>query len=73
MTDLWFSTPSGPMRRFEEAKASEPSHWYIDRDQHWRCFRDSDCKPTRPPTWFRRQSVGEFALQARREARKASA
>lgn len=68
----WYSTPpgtGGPMLRFEPAPARVPAHWYLSRDQRWRVFADADTRPTRPPTWYRRQSMGERLLAARRAAR----
>lgn len=69
--DQYFSTPGGVMKQLEVAVPSkEPAHWYIDRDQRFRVFRDSAVKKTRPPVWVKQTLAGERAAAAKRTARK---
>lgn len=65
----WYSTPCGIMRQLEVCKSAVPAHWYIDRDQKFRAFADKDCKPTRAPTWYKREQEGEKLLVGRKGKR----
>ena len=71
VTDRWFRTPGGIMRLVGAARSAEPASTYIDRDQKFRTYHDADCKPTRPPTWWKRQDAGEELLQIRTANRAA--
>lgn len=68
--ERWFRTPGGIMRLVGPARSAEPASTYIDRDQKYRTYHDARCKATRPPLWFKRTTVGEELLEARKAARQ---
>ena len=63
--DNWYRTPRGVMRHIGPSLTPGCSD-FRDREQRQATFHDADCKPTKAPTWFRRQSQGYELLRGKR-------
>lgn len=71
MTFDWWLTPRGVMRYIGPVPGKEPTSAYRDKEGRERFFHDVDCKPTKEPTWYKRQSKGISARDAKKQAREA--
>lgn len=67
--EAWYRTPGGIMRQGDPIEHPEPGHWFTDQDQRSHAYPDRLTRKTRPPTWAKRQTIGELAAEARKKSK----